>query len=111
MAESELLSLFSQSVQFFGPSATASVDNYGRRRFASVAASFNARIQEDEQIVRDASGRQVLSVGTVYLYETTPVITTDFQCVLPTGASPVIISADLAHDENGPHHQAIRIGR
>lgn len=111
MAESQLKQLFSQSINFFSPSATASVDNYGRRTFASVAASFNARIQEDSQLIRDAQGRQVLSEGYIYLFETSPVITTDFRCVLPDGTVPIIITADLVTDEIGNHHQRIRIGR
>lgn len=111
MPESQLLPLFSQSINFFSPSATASIDNYGRRTFASVAASFNARIQEDTKLVRDAQGRQVLSEGVIYLYETSPVITTDFRCVLPDGTVPIIITADLVTDESGDNHQRIRIGR
>jgi hypothetical protein len=108
MADPLLLPLFSQSVQFFSQSA---VDNYGRRSFGSVAASFNARIQEDESLVRDAQGRQVVSVGTIYLYETSPVINTDFRCVLPDGTEPIIITADLVADEIGSNHQRIRIGK
>lgn len=111
MADPKLLPLFSQSVTFFAPSATASVDNYGKRTFASVAASFRARVQEDVQLVRDAQGRQVVSQGFVYLYETTPVITTDFKCVLPDGTSPIVIACDLVVDELGDNHQRIRIGK
>ena len=111
MADSKLLPLFSESVTFFAPSATASIDNYGRRTFASVAASFRARVQGEFQLIRDAEGRVVTQQGTIYLYETSPVITTDFRCVLSDGTVPIIISADLVTDEDGDDHQVIKIGK
>lgn len=111
MADPKLLPLFSESVTFFAPSATASVDNYGKRTFASVAASFNARIQSEDQLIRDSEGRVVQKQGTIYLYETSPQITTDFRCVLPDNSVPIIISADLVTDEDGNDHQVIKIGR
>lgn len=111
MADAKLLPLFSESVTFFAPSATASIDNYGRRTFASTSSSFNARIQFDNQLIRDAAGRVVSQQGTIYLYETSPVITTDFRCVLPDGSVPIIIGTDLVADQNGDDHQVIKIGK
>lgn len=111
MADPKLLPLFSESITFFAPSATASIDAYGKRAFASVSASFNARIQQDQQLIRNADGRVVTQQGTIYLYETSPVITTDFRCVLPDGGVPIIISTDLVVDEDGNDHQVIKIGK
>lgn len=111
MADPKLLPLFSESVTFFAPSATASVDNYGKRRYASVSSSFNARFQGEFQLIRDAAGRVVSQQGTLYLYETSPVITTDYKCVLSDGTEPIIISADLVTDEDGDDHQVIKVGK
>ena len=111
MADPKLLPLFSESVTFFAPSVSASIDNYGKRTFASVSSSFNARFQGEFQLIRDAEGRVVQQQGTIYLYETSPVITTDFRCVLSDGTVPIIISTDLVADEDGDDHQVIKIGR
>lgn len=111
MADVKLLPLFSESVVFTAPSATASVDNYGKRTFASVSSTLTARIQSEDQLIRNAEGRVVQKQGTIYVYETTPQITTDFRCTLPDGANPIIISADLVTDEDGNNHQVVKIGR
>ena len=111
MADPKLLPLFSESVTFFPPSATASIDAYGKRTFASVGSSFNARFQGEFQLIRDAEGRVVTQQGTIYLYETSPVITTDYRCVLSDGTVPIIISSDLVTDEDGDDHQVVKVGK
>jgi hypothetical protein len=111
MAEEKLLPLFSESVVFTPLSATNSVDNYGKRTFASVSSTLTARIQQEDQLIRNAEGRVVQRQGTIYVYETSPQITVDFRCTLPDGSIPVIISADLVKDEDGSDHQVIKIGR
>jgi hypothetical protein len=111
MADAKLLPLFSNSVVFTAPSATASVDNYGKRTFASVSSTLTARIQQEDQLIRDEQGRVVQVQGTIYVYETTPIITTDFRCTLPDGKIPLIISTDVVADEDGANHQVIKIGR
>lgn len=105
--ETEYRELFSESVTLLPP---VSMDKYGRRTHAASAASVAAHLVSDVTLARDQDGREVVEVGKVYLYGSHNV-TTDYLIVLPDGSSPVIIGVDQPHDQNGPHHTVVRIGR
>lgn len=107
--EPQFRELFSEQITLLPPVA---LDKYGKRTHvaASAGSVVPAHIVSEVQLSRDAEGRDVTETGRAYLYGVYPV-TTDFLIVLPNGASPVIIGVDVPHDENGPHHTVIRMGR
>jgi hypothetical protein len=105
--ESDFRELFSETVTLFPPTAT---DVYGKRTFSASGVSACAHLVSDVSLTRDLDGREVTEIGRVYLYGT-PTVTTDYRILLGDGSSPVIIGVDVPHDQNGPHHTVVRIGR
>ena len=105
--ESDFRELFSETVTLFPPTAT---DVYGKRTFSASGVSACAHLVSDVSLTRDLDGREVTEIGRVYLYGT-PAVTTEYKIRLTDGSEPVIIGVDVPHDQNGPHHTVVRIGR
>ena len=105
--EQDFLELFSETVTLFPPST---MDKYGKRTFSASGVTASAHLVSEVSLTRDADGREVTEIGRVYLYGT-PAVTTDYRILLGDGSSPVIIGVDTPHDQNGPHHTVVRIGR
>jgi hypothetical protein len=100
--------LFSQSVTLF---PSASIDKYGKRGFtASASVSACAHYVSETVLTRDEMGREVVEDGRFYLYGDFPV-TTDYKIRLEDGTEPVIVGVDTPHDQNGPHHTVVRVGK
>lgn len=105
--ESDFLELFSETVTLYPP---ATLDKYGKRGFSASGVTACAHLVAEVELARDQDGREVTQTGKIYVYGT-PTVTNDYRLVLQDGTEPIIISVDQPHDQNGPHHTVIRIGR
>lgn len=100
--ETEYLELFSERVAIF---PAASMDVYGKFTYsASVSAS--AHLVSESKLVVKPDGREVMQTGKAILYGQVAV-NTQSKIVLADGTSPVIVSVDTPHDENGWHHTVV----
>jgi hypothetical protein len=106
--ESNFKELFSENVTLIPPS---SVDKYGRRLVnLSGSVSASAHLKKELRNIREPDGRIVVETGRVYLYGTYTQVTDDWTLLLANGASPVILTVDTPHDQNGAHHTVIAFG-
>lgn len=89
---------------------------YGGTMTYGTAKTYAARVERETKLVRDASGREVVSSTTVYVGTTTTGgnMPTGFgptgKIVLPTGDSPSILRVDQNPDETGFHHAVVYCG-
>lgn len=105
--ETEFLDLMPDTVTFY---AQASLDQYGKRTFSGTGVEYRCRVQDTNELLRNAEGREVVVTGKVYLYGA-PNLTTDHKIVLPDGTSPVIHAVTVNNDESGSHHTVVLYGR
>lgn len=98
-----------------------STDGFGART-ASTTYSVRARVEQERHLVRDVTGREVVSSTTVYLapYDSSTgqvAITVDVsdRVVLPSGflvagsSAPPIMAVERLQDDGGDHHIAVRL--
>jgi len=93
------------------PFVGMSTDGYGERVYGT-AVTFNARIEFKSTIVKDATGREVVSKTRVFAppYDvngTTASISVSDKITLPSGFAlrqPPILSVEPHYDHEGPHH-------
>ena len=107
MIEREYLELFSERVTLYPPSTK---DKYGKTTFSASGVSACVHLVAEELVMRDIDGREVIQTGKAYVYGT-PTVDTTYKMVLADGSIPVVLSVDVANDQNGPHHTVIRFGR
>lgn len=95
----------------------ASMTVYGAQTFSTATLTIDARIEHDTKLVRDNTGREVVSMTALYLKPTSssgstygPVTIKD-QITLPSGYDPTvppIISAYRVNDEDGFYYWQVR---
>lgn len=105
--EAEFLALMSSTVTVY---AQASIDQYGKRSWSGTGTTYTCRLQDTNELLRDAEGRELVVTGKAYIYGA-PAVTTDHKIVLPDGSSPVIHAVTINRDEAGDHHTVIYYGR
>lgn len=100
------LELFSETVTLYPPST---VDKYGKRSFSASGVTAQAHYMAEERLLSSADGRDVVVKGKLLIYGNVTA-DTDYRIVLDDGSSPIIVSVDYPHDENGVHHTVILVG-
>lgn len=63
--------------------------------------SYRARVSNKNQLIRDASGEQVVARGVAWLATVDPLTVYD-SYTLPDGTTPKILAVDQTPDEKGP---------
>jgi len=102
MAERDFLEWFKQTVTiepFIGVNAYAE-PQYG------LPATYPAFVQRKTKLVRDRTGREVVSTAQMYLDGTVSVGVQD-RITLPDGSQPVILSVEVLPDETGATHHVV----
>jgi len=106
--EPDYAEMFSEVVSLIPPT---SVNGYGERSYtASAAASVAAHLMAENTVIRQPDGREVVQTGKAYLYGT-PTVDTTYQLLLADGDTPTILSVDVVHAEDGPHHTVLGFGK
>lgn len=89
--------------------ASNSRDKYGKRGFASSGTTYaDCRIQTENKLVRDLTGREVFETGRVYVLGNCVVSIGD-KVTLPSGQTPVVVDVRKVNDESGVHHTVIHL--
>lgn len=103
MAERDFLAWFKQTVTiepFIGVNAYAE-PQYG------VPVQYSAFVQRKTKLVRDRTGREVVSTAQVYLDGTVNIGVQD-RITLPDGSQPIVLSVEVLPDETGAiHHRVV----
>lgn len=118
--ETQFLDFMPQTVSLRKFSAL-STDGMGARTSATTY-SVRARVEQNRRLVRDASGREVVSTTQVYLApydnstgQTAIVVDVSDRIVLPSGflvagsSAPPIMSVERQQDDAGDHHIAVMV--
>jgi len=103
--EAAFLDLMPSSVTVFPVSTT---DAYGKSTFGTGVVT-RCRVQETGRVVKNADNDDVYEVGTIIFYGT-PAITTASKILLPSGATPLIISVQVYNDDTGTNHTTVSFG-
>lgn len=91
-------------------SASATMTVEGQKSWGS-DVEYAGFVEQKARVVRDSTGRQVMSSTTVYL-ATSADVKTDARVTLPSGFTPQqpkIIAVDRPSDEGGDIHVVLRL--
>lgn len=112
--EAALRALMWQTVTL---STFGSYNSYGGGNTYGSAKTYCARVEREIKLVKDATGREVVSTTQVYVGDTSTggTVPTGFgsngKIVLPTGDSPGILAVQSNPDEvSGVHHVVVYCG-
>ncbi|MBC7340893.1 MAG: hypothetical protein H5U02_00305 [Clostridia bacterium] len=105
MAERDFLAWFKQTVTVepFSGTNAYSEPVYG------APVTYSAFVQRKTKLVRDRTGREVVSTAQVYLDGSVNVGVQD-RITLPDGSQPVVLSVEVLPDETGSaHHKVVNM--
>lgn len=111
----ELEDLFTTTVTY---TPHASMTVYGAQTFSTAALTVACRIEHDTRMVRDITGRMVVSEAALFMKPTSSAgttygpVTIKDSITLPTGydpTSPPLISVSRVNDEDGFYYWECRI--
>jgi hypothetical protein len=105
--EAAFLELMPSTVTWYGVQST---DAYGKRTFSGASNSQRCRIQQTQNMTRDAEGKTVIEDGKVYFYGTSTIGIND-RLLLPDGTEHVILTVETRNDEDGAHSTVATFGR
>lgn len=91
--------------------APASAVNVAGEKSWGADVDYTAMVEQKSRMVRDATGREVMSSASVYL-ATQADVKADARVTLPTGFTPrqpKIIAVDRPSDEDGVTHVVLRL--
>lgn len=100
--ETEFAELFTQTVTV---EPFDMYDSYAQPQYKA-GTEYTARTVHKNRMVRDATGKEVVSTATTWVYGA-PGITVKDRITLPNGNRPVILSVERYPDENGDHHEKV----
>lgn len=103
--EVEFLELMTQTVTI---APFSSNNAYGEPSFGT-AVSYSARVVNKPKMIRNAQGKEVVSMAQTWLYGS-PTVTPDDRITLPDGTQPPILYVAQYPDENGAHHEVVYTG-
>lgn len=108
--EADLRVLMTQTVTL---STFGSYNSYGGGNTYGTAKTYAARVEREIKLVKDQTGREVVSNTTVYVGTTSTGGTVptgigpNAKIVLPTGDSPSILAVEVFPDESSVVHHAV----
>lgn len=84
-------------------------DIYGVETWSTGGSTYLARYAPKAETHRTRDGRVFEQVGVVWVDSTTP-FSTQARVTLSSGAAPPVFAVEVWPDENGMHHQKLRLG-
>lgn len=102
--DAELLELLESTVTIAPAETARGLD--GKRTFAT-AASYAAHIEPRRDLIRNASGEEVLTSGFCHLDGYYPEVKETSRLTLPGGATPTILAVTHTYDSSGPYQTVI----
>lgn len=87
-----------------------SLDAYGKPSWGT-GSSYRCRIMNTQRMIRDADGREIVEAGRAIVYGVVKASVATDRIVLPSGATPKVVSVSKIQDEDGDHHTVIGFGQ
>lgn len=103
MIDIELMELLESTVTIAG-TTTRALDGKATR---GTGLPYRAHISDRRDMVRNASGEEVMSNGSADLDSAYPEVTESSQITLPDGSTPSIIAVSLSYDSAGPFQTTV----
>jgi hypothetical protein len=84
-------------------------DTYGEPSYSTAATNYRCRIEPDGQVVKDQLGKDIVLNVTAYVASTSALnVLSNY--ILPDGSTGIVISISPVPDEDGIHHNVVRLG-
>jgi hypothetical protein len=103
MIDPELLELLESTVTIASPNARA-LD--GKRAFGT-AVSYRAHVERRNDMIRNASGEEVMAAGRCLLDSYYASIREADRLTLPDGVQPSVVAVEHSYDSNGPYQTVV----
>lgn len=105
--ESDYLELMPDTITI---TPSSSVNMYGARTYGGTPTTIRGRNRNQQELIKDAMGREILTTGRVYCYGN-PTVSIGDLLTLPDGSQPIILSIDNNVDEASlVHHTVLHYG-
>lgn len=105
MIDPELLEMLESEVTIALPTSDARTSD-GKRTMGT-PAPYRAHVEARRDMVRNASGEEVLASGFVYLDAAYPSIKESAKLTLPDGRTPTILAVETTYGTDGPYQTVI----
>lgn len=103
MIDRELLELLESTVTI-APVSTRALD--GKATYGT-AVSYRAHVERRRDMVRNASGEEVMYAGRCLLDGAYPAVKESARITLPDGSQPSLIAVETTYDGSGPYQTVV----